>query len=188
MSFSLLHLNVERSKHADSVKNLLLTKKPDVVCFAEAMHKDVEILASSLNYNLAYAPRMVLGGGIEGDQEGSAILSKYPILRVQKHRYDDGVLGGPPVYKNGDPGVGTTERPKDRFEDNYTFLTALIQLNDRQTVTVATTHFPVTDHTTPGLEDHDIKNLQNDVAIEKFEVVEGVSDHKAFLTILNVVK
>jgi endonuclease/exonuclease/phosphatase family metal-dependent hydrolase len=268
MSFTLLHLNVERSKHIDAVKSLLVSSKPDVVCLAEAMHKDMELLASSLGYNLAYAPRVVLGEGVEADQEGSVILSKFPILNIKKSRYDDSTLGNPPVYKDGDPGAGKSERPKDRFQDHYNFLNILIQLEDGKTITISTTHFPVTDHTTPGYQDHAIRDFQNvydmersqalldklinfinsvngplvftadlnnargeyfydalahelvdrvptslkssidpklhrikhlelmvdtimttpDVTVEKFDVVEGVSDHKAFLVNLNINK
>lgn len=170
MIFNILHLNIERNRHTDAVKKLLKDKKPDIVCFAEAMHKDVESFASVVGYNLAFAPRLVLEDGALDDQEGVAILSKYSILNIKKHRYDDNVLGNPPVYKIENLGMKNGERPKARFQDNYTFLTALIQLNDKQTLTISTTHFPVTDHTTPGLEDHEITNFQNVDDIERSEI------------------
>ena len=171
MSFTLLHLNVERNKHLDVVRNLLEERRPDVVCLAEAMYKDMKIFASNLNYNLAYAPRVVLGDGVEADQEGSAILSKFPILNIKKNRYDDSALGNPPVYKDGDPGAGITTRPKDRFQDHYNFLNVLIKLEDKKTITISTTHFPVTDHTAPGYQDHALSDFQNVYDVERSKIL-----------------
>ena len=161
MTFNILHVNVERDKHTDTVVKLLKEKDPHVVCFAEAMYKDVVAIADQLGYTFAFVPLVLLTDGTENDQEGSAILSKYPILETQKLGYSDAAQALPLevaldglVMKNG-------ERPQSRFSWNYTLLTARIQLDGDQVITISTTHFPVTDHSTPGYADHEIRSLQN---------------------------
>jgi hypothetical protein len=39
MNLKIIHLNIERSKHIDTVLQLLKKQQPDVACFAEAMKK-----------------------------------------------------------------------------------------------------------------------------------------------------
>lgn len=100
MSFSILHLNIERDKHLKSLTQLLKDKKPDIVCLAEAMEKDVISIASSLGYELSFAPLLKLKkDDDQTDQEGSAILSKYKIIKTQKSRYDDKTSEDLPVLK-----------------------------------------------------------------------------------------
>ena len=161
MTLDVLHVNIERDKHIDAIATLLKERNPHVVCFAEAMYTDVAAISSQLGYAFVFAPLFLLENGSKSDQEGSAILSKYPILKTEKYGYNDAakeitlerMLEGL-VVKNG-------ERPADRFFWNYTLLTALIQIDEQKTVTISTTHFPVTDHSAQGYEDHVIKSLQN---------------------------
>lgn len=268
MTFKILHLNVERNRHTKAVIKLLEEKKPDVVCFAEAMYEDIKTISSKLGYDFAFATRFIFKDNEKSDQEGSAILSKYPILNIGKCRYDDKILKNPITHTEKDWNTKDKERPKNRFLEKNTLLTALIQINEKQTVTISTTHFPVTDHSTPGLSDHDIKSWQNiddlehadvyldrliknirsligpvvftadlnnprgeyvydtiahelvdrvpislkssidpslhrvkglelmidtimttpDISVKSFEVIEGVSDHKAFLALLQIAK
>src|SRR3989344_1795508 len=161
MTFDILHLNIERDKHTDAVIELLKEKNPHVVCFAEAMRSDVVAISAQLGYTFAFSPLVVLADDVESDQEGPAILSKYPILEIQKHGYNDTVSAIPLEVAIDDLVTKNGERPKNRFAWNYTLLTARVQLGDGQTVTISTTHFPVTDHSAHGYEDHVIKNLQN---------------------------
>lgn len=70
MTFDILHLNIERSKHLDSVIKLLEDKKPHVVCLAEAMHRDVEHIASVLKYEFVYAPLILLKDDLKSDYLG----------------------------------------------------------------------------------------------------------------------
>lgn len=163
MTFNILHLNVERSKHIETVIKLLKEKNPHIVCLAEAMHKDVQKISLELGYEFSFAPLVLFKDGLESDQEGSVILSKHPILKTKKYYYNDKALGKIPssTIEEDNLTVKSGKRPENRFLENYTLLTALIKLNEKQTVTISTTHFPVTDHTTPGYKDHNIKSLQN---------------------------
>lgn len=170
MMFNILHLNIERNKHTDAVITLLKEKDPHVVCFAEAMHSDVVAISAQLGYTFAFAPLVLLKDGTENDQEGSAILSKYPILDIQKHGYNDTAEAIPLEVALDDLITKNGERPKNRFLWNYTLLTACIQASDDQTVTISTTHFPVTDHSAQGHKDHVIKSLQNVDDMERSKI------------------
>ncbi len=170
MSFSLLHLNVERSKHIDAVKKLLENRNPDVVCFEEAMFKDVEMFASLFGYEFAFAPLFSLkddDGSV--DDEGPAILSKFPITKIKKSSYHDGLLKNPPVLTLDDFKPIDNQRPKNRYSYHYTLLSVLLKLENDKNITISTTHFPVTDHTTPMHKDHDLQIIENidDIEHEK---------------------
>jgi len=170
MNFDLLHLNVERNKHTDAVFSLLKERKPQLVCLAEVMYKDVLLFSSTFGYEFAFAPLIFLKNNNENDQEGSAILSKYKILEINKHRYDDGESEEVPVLSTGELIMKDGERPKERFLYHYTLLSVLVELSEESKITVSTTHFPVTDHTTPGHVDHELKSLKNIDDVEHSEV------------------
>lgn len=171
MNFNVLHLNVERNKHTDVVFKLLKEKEPNIVCLVEVMYKDVLAFSSTLGYKFAFAPLFLLKNENENDQQGSAILSKYKILEIQKYRYDDEIQKSIPDFSVEDLNMKNTERPKERFLYHYTLLTALIELEGKKNITISTTHFPVTDHTTPGHVDHEIKSLKNIDDIEHSEIL-----------------
>ena len=171
MNFSILHLNIERDGHIRAVLKLLQDKKPDIICFAEAMHKNVESIACDLNYHFTFAPRVIFKDHINNDEEGSAILSKYPISDIQKHIYNDKPLDKTPEHTVEENLVEKKgKRPEDRFLLNYTLLTVSIKLNEKENIIVATTHFPVTDHTEPGYKDHEILSLKNVDDMEHSEI------------------
>lgn len=152
MKFSVLQLNVERSRHVESVTKLLRKKKPDIACFQEAMFKDVKKMAADLGYELAFAPRLSMKDGSGIDQEGSAIISRLPIKRTQEYRYDNFRLPEIPVYTEAEIASHSGKRPKIRLR--YNVLTVSVQPESGRELTVATTHFPVADHETPGMGDH----------------------------------
>lgn len=131
---------------------------------------DVLKFSSTLGYEFAFAPLILLKNATESDQEGSAILSKYKILEIQKNRYDDGAQKNIPYFSVEDLNMKNGERPKKRFLYHYTLLTALVELKGKKKVTISTTHFLVTDHTTPGHKDHEIKSLKNIDDIEHSKI------------------
>lgn len=161
MNLKVLHLNVERNKHTTEVAKLLEEKNPDVVCFAEAMGKDIDLFVNKFGYNFVFSPRLILENDNDRDEEGVVILSKYKILNAEKHFYGDGEPGKMPVHTIEHTIVKDNVRPKNRFFDNYTFLNLLLELPDKKKINIATTHFPVVDHFLPGEKDHELKNLQN---------------------------
>jgi endonuclease/exonuclease/phosphatase family metal-dependent hydrolase len=171
MILNIIHLNTERDKHTDKVIKLLKNKKPDVVCLAEAMIKDVKLIATKLGYEFAFAPLFIVNDEkYTNEEQGSAILSKYPIKEVNKYRYDDGNLKEIPVRSVSELISKDGGRPKDRFDYFYTLLTALIEMEKGKNVTISTTHFPVVDRAISGLEGHNLNELGSVDEIEHSEL------------------
>jgi hypothetical protein len=158
MKLTTLHLNIEKSKHLDFVSSLLKDRQPDIACFAEAMHKDMEKLSSELGYELAFAPLVGIKNGEETDEEGSAIFSKKPIQEINIYRYDNNPNIEVPVYTEGQFKLENGKREEERWLYHNSLLAASISL-DTKIVTITTTHFPVTDHSLPGLSDHTFPDI-----------------------------
>jgi len=149
----ILHLNIERDKHVKKVRKLLDGENPDVACFCEIYEKDAGRMASDFGYGFVFSPlvRTESGGLL-----GYAILSKVRILEASDIRYDDATSIKIPRV---DPAqeMADGNRPENRFSYYYSVLSASLKGG----LTVATTHFPVTDHSTPGLEDHVFDEMQD---------------------------
>ncbi len=170
MILKILHLNVERNRHLDSVFKLIQQEKPDLVCLEEAMHTKVKEIASKLKYNLAFAPLIIIQEDSEEDAQGPAILSKLPIVNIKKYRYNDNPQESIPVRTINNIISHKGKRPQDRFSYTYTLLSIEIKLSDGLTLTLATTHFPVVDHASPGLTDHQLDNLQDIKELEHSDI------------------
>jgi len=162
MKFSVLHLNIERDNHTDAVIHLLEEKKPDIVCFEEAMLYEVKMMAEKLGYQFAFTPMVA----IKEDKEGPAILSRFSIQETKEYRYDDNKLEELPRRNEDDVISKGDKRPEDRFEYFSALLAVSLKCPDNSLVTVATTHFPVTDHGTPGLHDHEFDDINEVGEIE----------------------
>lgn len=172
MIFNILHLNVEKGKHVNSVFNLLKEKKPDFVCLEEVRDKDVKFFSSELNYFQVFSPTdTIIEKNGEKYEEGSAILSKNQILDTQVHRYDDKILDKPPVEKIEDNHSKNGIRPPERFLEERFLLTISVKLGVENNITISTTHFPVTDHTSPGKEDHVVNSFQNIDDVEHSDIL-----------------
>lgn len=160
MKLKILHLNIERDKHVDSVYELLKTRNPDVACFQEIFMEEAERISKSFGYEFAFAPLVIIKEEDKLKELGSAIFSKAPIIDIKKYRYDDNKTEITPVRtleeissdKNG-------ERPKDRFLYHSTLLSVKIKGDNDKNITISTTHFPVTDHSNKGLDDHEARDL-----------------------------
>jgi len=170
MILKIIHLNIERSKHIDNVLKLLKEEKPDIVCFQEAMISDIKNIALKLNYQTAFAPRFLIKNNDGEDQEGSAILSKYSILKIKNYKYNDKLPVNVPVYSEDEPISKKNVRPKNRFLFNYNLLTASIKNSEGKKITVATTHFPVVDHSAPGLADHELGSIKDINELEHADI------------------
>lgn len=159
MKFSVLQLNIERSRHVEVVTKLLQKKKPDIVCFQEAMLTDIKKMAADLGYQFVFAPMIILNNGKTADQEGPAILSKLPIKSWKEYRYDRFRLKEIPAYTEEEIASKNGKRPKIKIM--YKILTISVLNNDGQEITIATTHFPVADHGSPGLNDHELRDTDS---------------------------
>lgn len=170
MNLKIIHLNIEGSRHLDAVANLLDEQKPDVACFVEAMHKDVQQLATKLGYELAFAPLVIRkrSDTNENDQEGAVILSRVPILETKVHRYDGNPEIEVPIHFD-EHIITKDKREKQRWHYHNSLLTVSIPV-DNKIVTIATTHFPVTDHRLPGLADHDLYDLDGVDEVERARI------------------
>ena len=159
MKLTLLHINIERSKHISAVTELIQNKRPDIICFEEAMLTDMELLSGTFGYNLAYAPLLTIKRDDSIDQQGSAILSRYPFVAIQKHRYDDHESEELPIHTEESLHGINGLRPAHRFAFHYTLLSTTIAYNETNSITVATTHFPVIDHYPEKGADHEFKEI-----------------------------
>ena len=168
MNLTLLHLNIERNKHTDKVIKLLKETEPEIVCLAEAMHKDVKYISKELGYEYVFSPMIDLKVKNDIEQEGSAILSKFPIKDFKIYRYDDEILEKPPIHDLNDLNPQDGQRPKDRFSYINALLVTKIEKEGNE-INISTTHFPVVDHTTPGHQNHELSNAQNLIDIEHSE-------------------
>ncbi len=162
MIIKIIHLNIERSKHVREIIKLIQKEEPDVLCFEEAMYKDVKKIAFDFSYNLAFAPLLVLENQAEEKEaEGSAILSKFLISDVEKYKYNDQQTKDILVRREDQVISKKGVRPQDRFLYNYTLLNVSIKDNKGKTINIATTHFPVVDHQSPGLPSHKLNSLKD---------------------------
>ncbi|MCF7831751.1 MAG: endonuclease/exonuclease/phosphatase family protein [Candidatus Pacebacteria bacterium] len=147
---------------------LLKTKKPDIVCFEEAILDDVKNISIELGYEFSFAPLVIIKNRDEKKEEGSAILSKFPILKTNKYRYDGQTSPDVPIIDEEKISSGTNgERPRDRFLYHSTLLTISLQGDNDTVLTIATTHFPVVDHTTRNLKDHNLDDIQKITEMEQ---------------------
>ncbi len=168
-SFTVLHLNIERDRHIKSTHDLIISRTPDVVCLEEAMENNVKDLASEFDYHYVYSPLVsVYRGETFVDQEGSAILSKFPIIEKNIFPYGKHTPGEPPHY---DPYVllsAYNRRTSERYGYHYAVLLAKVQLESGEMINITTTHFPVVDHQTPEHEDHVLDKIERVDEIDLF--------------------
>lgn len=170
MKLNILHLNIERSKHIDLVSDLIKNKNPDVICFEEAMYKDISEIALTFGYEFAFAPRVILRKeNGDTDKEGCAILSKYPIKDIKEFRYDN--QEAKDLIIEDEEGIISKDyiRPKNRFLLRSNLLAVSLLLEKEKIITISTTHFPVVDHRVFGLEDHEFHYIENVLEVENMD-------------------
>lgn len=76
-SITVLSLNVERSKHTESVVSLLEREQPDVFCALEVCAADLSLFAERLGAQYVFEPIAALPGG---ELYGTALFSRLPIV------------------------------------------------------------------------------------------------------------
>jgi len=190
MKIKIIHLNIERNKHLETITKFFDSEKADLICICEASLKDTKNLAEKFGYEFVFSPLM----DSEEGKYGSAILSRKPILESANLRYDDNLSNDLPfVIFNNDYKNTDYKRPKDRFLYHYALLTITIKNDKDEKITISTTHFPVTDHFSPGLPDHvynepsDIEELEHTrVLFDKFmSIIKNISTPLIFTADLN---
>ena len=157
-SFKVLHLNIERDKHLKEVKTLIRDKEPDIICLEEVLDSSVRTFSKEFGYETVYSPLI----SREGDTQGSAILSKFPIVASKEDVYGDNKTKFLIEAKNTPDG----KRPENRFLYHFSLLSANLDMGQGGRLNVATTHFPVVDHETRPLGDHVLDEFEEVVAVE----------------------
>jgi endonuclease/exonuclease/phosphatase family metal-dependent hydrolase len=149
VKIKVLHLNIERDKHLDKIRGLIKEQTPDVICFSEAVEADVKNISKEFKYDYKFSHLVKTGRGLQG----SAIFSKLPILNSSNLRYDENPVEVVPLVDiEHDSKDGN--RAANRFLYHYSLLSIVLENDKGKKITIATTHFPVADHSTPGYEDH----------------------------------
>ena len=50
-TYSLLHINIEKKKHLNKIRDCINEKKPDFICMEEVFEKDIISLANEFKYS-----------------------------------------------------------------------------------------------------------------------------------------
>lgn len=180
-SYSLLHINIQKKNHIENIRVLLTEKMPDFVCMMEVSSDDIKKFAEEFNYHYVHAPKFISKETNEG--EGQGILSKRTLKNVRKQRYDNNKKSIVPMFFQTIFSKAKPKRPKEQFLFNETLLSAEVSLDSEKTLTIATTHFPVSDHSSPGLNEHELYD------IESLEYVENIRNYfDRFLTLIKKLK
>ncbi|MFA6445755.1 MAG: endonuclease/exonuclease/phosphatase family protein [Candidatus Paceibacterota bacterium] len=161
MKIKVLHLNIERDKHLDSVVNFVELHKPDIMCFCEIREKDAVDFSQRFNCKYVYSPLFNTKDGTHGQ----AIFYRVPILDSLISSYGSDLKEELPFIVVDAP-TPNNNRPVDRFHWNYTLLTITIQNSNGDKIIIGTTHFPVADHSTPGYEDHSFDEITDVIDID----------------------
>ena len=131
-SIKLVSINIERSKHLDTVIPFLKTQRPDVVTLQECMERDVKAFEEVLDMQSFYAPLSVFGArnGEEEGPEGQAIFARKIISKGFEYyagEYD-------PIYRT------TDDKEADIIRIAKALSHAVVD-HGGQSFCVATTHF-----------------------------------------------
>src|ERR1043166_4106181 len=89
-SISFTSINIERSKHLDTVVPFLQAHPADVVALQEVMEQDIPLLESATGGTCFFTQLCVFlsrGAGDEGGNYGQAIFSRMPFLSKSKQYY-----------------------------------------------------------------------------------------------------
>ena len=156
--YSLLHINIQKEKHIEKIRNCIREHKPDFICMQEVLENDIISFSKEFGYYYVHAPKFISKHTHQA--EGQGMLSKYPLLNIKKQRYDINKSKKTPLFNIFSIFKNSKKRPQEQFLFHEILLSAEVIL-DLKTVTIATTHFPVSDHTTPGLNEHELQDIES---------------------------
>jgi hypothetical protein len=156
--YTLLHINIEKEKHIKKIRTCIKDQKPDFICMEEVLEKDIISFAQEFNYYYIHASKFI--SKQTGEGEGQGILSKYKILESKKQRYDINPTKDTPIFDTSLFLKSKPKRPQEQFLFHEILLSVKVQLNSK-ILTIATTHFPVSDLTSPGLHEHELFDIDS---------------------------
>lgn len=133
-SLQLVSLNIEGRKHLDRIKPFLLAQMPDVVCLQEVCRQDILYFEQLLGGTGFFAPMQY--SKTWKDEVGIGVFSTHTYEAVA---YWYGGKDGEIVP------VDATSFENRYHTTSFTLIVAEILRGD-QTITIGTTHFPVTEN------------------------------------------
>jgi endonuclease/exonuclease/phosphatase family metal-dependent hydrolase len=86
MAIKFISVNIERDRHIERIKKLLIESDADFVCLQEVMQYDIPMLAKTQNYFSFFSPTTRHQPG-DDKWEGIAVLSRYPLIVTNVHQY-----------------------------------------------------------------------------------------------------
>jgi exonuclease III len=144
--YSILHLNIQTDHRILKIHNLILNKKPDIICFQEVFKKDAQEIAEKFNYQYVFTPKMLFESDGFPDEEGCAIFSRFPISSKILHHYGENQAGETPYFHVNDVAIINNKRPLASYQAHYILTSVNITLPFSKNITIGTTHFPVVDY------------------------------------------
>ncbi len=156
-TYSLLHINIEKKKHLDKIDKVITEKDPDFICMEEIGSEDIIKISKKFGYHYIHASKFFSEGTQQG--QGQGILSKHELFNIKRQRYDLNSTKLIPRFFTSLLGKYKPYRPPEQFEFHETLLSGEVLLEDKK-LTIATTHFPVADLTSPGMEDHELYDIE----------------------------
>jgi exonuclease III len=139
--------------------DLISSKQPDIICLQEAIEENVREISNALNYKMIFSPYVIIDYGNKKSCAGISILSKNTLSNIKILRYDSNDTTNLPIQS-----IDNIDQKKDgkRSGDRFKFFSSILSGSitiENKRVTIATTHFPVADHTSRGHIDHSLNNI-----------------------------
>ncbi len=137
-ALTLVSINIERSRHLARVEDFLRARSPDVVCLQEVIEEDLPLLCGGPGYaHRFYVPMCRFPEKESLRLSGIAILSRRQFAHVEDIQYAGGGNGTEVLDRTSEEARVATNR--------YALAIAGIE-HCGGLLTIATTHFPWTDH------------------------------------------
>jgi len=157
---SLVSVNIERSKHLDTVAPFLRRQKPDVVCVQELMQYDIPFFEKEFGACAVYVANTIHPAEGKSGPVGIGIFTSLPVLSHAVEYY----WGSPEALMEYDP--SSTKRKHDT--ETHTVVYADIS-KDGSTFRIATTHFTWTADGQPD-------DLQREDLVRMLSVLEKMGE------------
>ena len=140
VSLRLVSINIERSKHLDSVSPFITREAPDVLCVQELMERDVEAISSVFHpQSHVYFSMSRIREGSDVGVFGLGIFSRSPITR-----------SGAPCYVGPSDTLPDTDSGDARTFNNQNRAVQWCDMEkEGETFRIGTTHFTWTPHGAP---------------------------------------
>ncbi|HSR82351.1 MAG TPA: endonuclease/exonuclease/phosphatase family protein [Hyphomicrobiaceae bacterium] len=131
-------INIERSKHLCGVATFLRGHAPDVTCLQEVVADDVDLLGEQVGYpHRFFIPMCRFPEPSGARPTGIAILARQAFAAREDIRYAGGGSGQDVLDRSSE---------EARFRTNRYSVAAVAIAFDGLSFTIATTHFPWSDH------------------------------------------